>query len=255
MSEQVPGWLLDRSIGPNARLTQGDLVKFEKEDDPLRRVGIVVTADCDLEQRKHAKLVTLVPLVSPRVILESYLLIEDCEKKRELIERYAFRRFSVDEDQDVDTKRAVLREIVKEVFLEKDDPSRIAAMITLDEFDKITVLDYKSLMKKINIASKKLNALRDQIRGRGDILVLPDPVELGVEGSVAWVRHIWQVPISTIAIKTSEVRAKPGERLARLDSPFRYRLTQMMAQVFSDIGLPDMPDTIDRNLKDIYEND
>jgi len=83
MTEAVGGWILDKTIVPGAKLTQGDLIKFEGEEDPLKRAGIVVTADCDLERKRHARLVTLIPVVTVDVIMEYYLLLEDCENKKE----------------------------------------------------------------------------------------------------------------------------------------------------------------------------
>ncbi|MNL80928.1 hypothetical protein D3C87_2078990 [compost metagenome] len=63
------------------------------------------------------------------------------------------------------------------------------------------------------------------------------------------------MPISEVAIRTSEIGDRSGERMARLDSPYRYRLTQLMAQVFSDIGLPNIPDMVDQSLEDAYSDE
>ena len=85
-------------------------------------------------------------------------------------------------------------------------------------------------------------------------MILPHTQDMGILGEIAWLRHIWQVPLSDIAIKTSEVSSRSGERIARLDSPYRYRLTQLMAQVFSDIGLPDARDQIEEHLQEVYSD-
>ena len=106
----------------------------------------------------------------------------------------------------------------------------------------MSVASYKVLTNAIGSAPKKATTFKDQLRGKGDLLILPDTQRLGVEGGLVWVRHIWQVPMADVALRTSELGERTGERLARLDSPFRYRLTQLMAQVFSDIGLPNFPD-------------
>lgn len=84
----APGWILDTTVGPAPRLCQGDLIKFSCEKNALRRLGIVITADCDLEKNKHARLVTLVPILSVREIIEFCLIIEDCERKSAEIEKY-----------------------------------------------------------------------------------------------------------------------------------------------------------------------
>lgn len=248
----VPGWLLDDAVGPDAKLRQGDLIVFEASKNPLRKVGIIVTADCDLEQRKHARLVTLVPVVDARTVLEQYLLLEDCERKRDQIESYLFKACSIDLRQERVTKLTILREVRASSKLDGKDSRKVAADFVLGASNSIAVESYVELMKNIGSGPKGKNALRDQIRKRGDLLMLPNIMKLGVAGHIAWLRHIWQVGVDDIALRTSEVAARPGERRARLDSPFRYRLTQLMAQVFSDIGLPDIPDGMDEAMEGVY---
>ena len=254
MSEEIIGWILDKSIAPTAHLTQGDLIRFVDQTEPLRMVGIVVTADCDLEQKKHAKLVTLIPVVSVKILMENYLLPEDCEKKRAQIESYAFREFGIASDLELDARKAVLKGVMDGIPFEPEMAKSIAAKFATDQLNVISVAQYKTLMTAINLGPKKSSDLSKQIDSRGDLLILPSPIQLGIEGDVAWVRHIWQESLGDIAIRTSEVKSKAGERIARLDSPFRYRLTQLLAQVFSDIGLPDINSLIEQKIQDAYEN-
>lgn len=250
--DDILGWLLDDAVGPNAKLRQGDLIVFEGAESNLRKAGIIVTADCDLEQRKHARLVTLVPIVDARTILEQYLLYEDCERKRDQIELYLFKAYSIDVRQDRATKLTILRAAYATSDLNGDDSIKVAADFVFGTSDSIAVDGYVKLMRDIGGGPKARSALRDQIRKRGDLLMLPSIRKLGVSGHIAWLRHIWQVGLDDIALRTSEVGARPGERLGRLDSPFRYRLTQLMAQVFSDIGLPDIPDGMDEAMEEAY---
>lgn len=252
--QSVPGWILDEVVSPDAKLRQGDLIRFEKRDSELQRTGIIVTADCDLAQRKHARLVTMVPVVTAQIVLERYLLLEDCEKKRGLIEDYVFSQYRIDKRQDRETKLSLLREILDTDEAAADEVVSFAADFALESAQTIGVSAYRGLMEVIQSAPRKMEALRDQIRSRGDLLILPHTQGLGISGEIAWIRHIWQVPLGDIAIRTSEISSRPGERIARLDSPYRYRLTQLMAQVFSDIGLPDTPDKIEELMKEVYSN-
>lgn len=247
---RVPGWILDKAVAPDAHLRQGDLVHFAEAKDPLRKTGIVVTADCDLEQRKHARLITLVPLIPPSVVLEYYLIPEDCDKKRASIETFLSKTFNLDSEIDRDTRLAALRSITSAEDIE--DFVWEALNFLLQRSDSMSVSSYKTLIKEIGSSPKKATAFRDQIRAKGDLLLLPDTGPLGVEGGVVWVRHIWQVPMSDVALRTSELSQRTGERIARLASPFRYRLTQLMAQVFSDIGLPNVPDELDTLMEAVY---
>lgn len=241
MSNQVPGWILDEKVMPNQNLTQGDLIVFSGEKNPLRQAGVVVTADCDLEKRKHGRLVTLVPVVSVHALLEYYLLIEACEKLRKQIFEFACKKLSIEASEEDAVSIAELRMKVDE--LRESEPASacvLAADFILHRVERLTAEQYQQLMTAIGSKAKAASSMEDQIKKKGDIVVLPSPKALGVEGDIAWVRHIWQVSLGKIAMKTSDVNENVGERVARLESPFRYRVAQIMGQVFSDIGLPDV---------------
>lgn len=93
MELKIEGWELDKEIKENAVLKQGDLIKIHDGDDPLRKAAIVVTADCDLINKKHARLITLVPAVSVKDILENYLLVETATARRPTSRVSHFRHF------------------------------------------------------------------------------------------------------------------------------------------------------------------
>lgn len=246
------GWIVDDVVLPDARIRQGDLIKFDGAVDTLRKLAIVVTADCDLEQKKHARTLTLVPVVPATTIIENYLLLDDCEKKKNLIEDFVFKGFSINLDQDSIVQHALLREKMKATVSDPSSPLTVAAEFILHDTNRLAFSAYIDLMREMNIKAKKIDSFKDQMRKRGDLLVLPEADALGIKGHVAWVRQLWQTSASDIALRTSEVAMRSGERIARLDSPFRYRLTQLIAQVFSDIGLPDMPDSIDEILDEAF---
>ena len=73
----------------------------------------------------------------------------------------------------------------------------------------------------------------------GDCMVLPELPSLVPGLHVAFLRAMREVRDRDIATKTSEVAPNRAKRIGRLAPVLRYRLTQMLAQVFSDIGLPD----------------
>ena len=249
---KLSGWVLENVVLPNSSIRQGDLIRFQSVSDPLKKMGIVITADCDLERKKHARLLTLVPVISVIDVLENYLMPEYCENKRDIIERYAFAVHGIESDLDYDVKIAMLGE---KQYCCSDDPDSvkvIAYNFILNGISFISINSYKKLMSAIGGSPKGVRSFVSQIRTRGDLLVLPEARCLGIESGVAWVRHIWQVPLSDVALRTSEISSRSGERVARLDSPYRYRLTQLMAQVFSDIGLPDVVDTIEQTLTGAY---
>lgn len=239
--EPLAGWEVEDRVSPTSQLRQGDLIAFQSSDS-LQKFGLVVTADCDLTQRKHARLVTLVPVVELIDIVECYLLPEMCERSRPSIEGYLTKKFALQSSLQLPEGREELRARAVE---SGGDPSLrgacLAAKLLLQEVERLTIADYRLIMEAVGLKVGKLDdRLSQQVRGKGDLLMLPQLTNLGISADIAWVRHIWQVPLRQIVFRTSEVREGVGQRVARLASPFRYRLTQLMAQVFSDIGLPDI---------------
>jgi hypothetical protein len=246
------GWLLDDVVLPNARVRQGDLVRFDGATDVLRKLGIVVTADCDLENKKHARILTLVPVVPATVIIEHYLIPDDCEKKKSSIESHVFKKLSISGEHDSITSYALLRDKLAQIDNKQQASLKLAVDFLLNEVHSLNLSEYNLMMFEIKSNAKKIDSLKEQLRNRGDLLILPDAPELGIKGHIAWVRQLWQTSASDVALRTSELASRHGERIARLDSPYRYRLTQLIAQVFSDIGLPKMPDSIDKLLDEAY---
>lgn len=235
--ESLTGWILEEKIGAEPVLSQGDLIVFPDQLDPLKKAGIVVTADCDLQKKKHALLVTLVPIVSVKAILESYLLLDAFENQREQIKNYLCKEYKLDMSEDEILIAAKLRALAP--GLEEGSPQQFAINFLTDGCKSIPVGTYNQLMKLCGSQAKAAKSIESQLAAKGDIVILPSPEVFRVDGQLAWVRHIWQEQIGKIALRTSDVAHRPGERVARLDSPYRYRLTQVMAQVFSDIGLPE----------------
>lgn len=242
MTTNASGWIFEDRVLPTSHLSQGDLIAFENSE-PLRRYGLVVTADCDLENRKHGRLVTLVPVVELVDIVEYYLLLEHCDRQRDSLLGLVGKIFQVDHQLSLAEDVAELRlKISERASDDKWATECLAARLILHEVDRLTVAQYKAVMEmagvKVGNLAKKFEG---QIGSKGDILVLPSLANAGINANIAWVRPVWQLPLRSVVFRTSQVSADNGQRVARLDSPFRYRLTQLMAQVFSDIGLPDLP--------------
>ncbi|WP_144409549.1 hypothetical protein [Martelella endophytica] len=251
MEDDIFGWTLEKISAVKPCLRQGDLIVFSDYEDETKRCAIVVTADCDLEQKKHANLVTLVPVVSEKTILERYLLPDDCNSKIDHIVKFALKEYKIDEKLDHLVQVELLIEALSSDA--KSDPiALLMAEIISDDLREVSIEGYKDLLKRVKLHAKKASSLADQIAKRGDLMILPDAQVLGVDARIAWVRHVWQAPASSIALKTSDTSARRGERIARLSSPFRYRLTQIMAQVFSDIGLPDVPLDLKKSVMETF---
>lgn len=249
---QVDGWIFDQKISPSATLNQGDLIEFPSGTD-IQRFGLVVTADCDLQKNKHGRLITLVPIVTMATVMERYLLIEQCDRQRAQILHYACQSYGLTAPYEEPLVTEYLRAHYENAGV--DDAltiPRLAVQILLHEIDTIYLKQYVELAAAIGVPVKSeqfKNKLTSQLLAKGDLIILPSLAKLGIQECVAWVRHIWQVPVKNIEVRSSSLKADSGQRIARLDSPFRYRVTQVMAQVFSDIGMPD----VSNNFSQIFD--
>lgn len=243
---QFDGWILDDRISPGNRLHQGDLVIF-KNADPLRTNGLVVTADCDLDKRKHGRLITLVPIVSVATVVEHYLLLDQLNSYQDQLTSFVFREFALSGTLSDPIVAAELRSKINDAQNDTSaDLPCLAAKGILHELDEIKGPAFCALMKAINIPIDNLSGkLQNQLASKGDLVALPVPSFLSDTANIVWVRPVWQVPLREIVWRNSEINEKVGVRIARLDSPYRYRVTQVMGQVFSDIGTPDVkPDYV-----------
>jgi hypothetical protein len=96
-SESEGVWILYESVNSGDVLRQGDLIKFARQDKPPS-YGIVVTADCDLDNRKHSRLVTLVPLLSAEQIVCQCLAFDAFESQKDALQQYCRTQLGI-EDQ------------------------------------------------------------------------------------------------------------------------------------------------------------
>ncbi|WP_140803629.1 hypothetical protein [Rhodanobacter glycinis] len=233
-------WNLYSGVGPGDTLQQGDLIKFSKESCP-DRYGIVVTADCDLDKKKHSRLVTLVPLLSVEEVICQCLSYDTFENYGSKLQEFCRQSLTID----VAAADSQFLARIKSRLLINDIVDRnveLTARVLVHEHVDITISDMRLILESSGVLwAKVIDRLRNQVKARGDLLVLSSPPLTAASASVAWLRPMWQEQVSSIALRTSESASRVGLRVAQLNSPFRYRLTQMLGQVFADIGLPDIP--------------
>ncbi|GKS62680.1 hypothetical protein YTPLAS21_21380 [Candidatus Nitrosocosmicus sp.] len=226
---------------PAERVSQGDLFYFEDEISE-RRYGIVVTADCDLTNKKHSRLISLVPLLCLEDLLINCLYIDHLEKIRnqiaDLLHDTLHLEVPVNDPAFEATLAATLKGNVK-------IPEEIltTAEVFLQRTDSITSKNFQALLRRLpNSLKNTYSRFEQQIKSRGDIIVLTCPPYTVHDVRLVWLRRVWQVKLGDLALRTSFYMPNRnlGQHVARLASPFRYRLTQQLAQVFSDIGTPDL---------------
>ncbi|CAK6697288.1 hypothetical protein [Synechococcus sp. CBW1107] len=226
---------------PAQKVSQGDLFYFEDEQ-PHCRYGIVVTADCDLANRKHSRLVSLVPLLELDDLLVNCLYIDHLEKLSETIALLLRKELASDVSINDPAFKATVEAALNEA---SEIPAEIAvaAEIFLERSDQIDNHTFQALLDRMNIPKSNVyKRFEQQIKSRGDIVPLARPPYSPHDARIAWLRRVFQVPIGKLMLRTSQYvpGSTQGQHVARLASPFRYRLTQQFSQVFSDIGTPNV---------------
>ncbi len=232
-------WLLLEA--PEKRVTQGDLFYFE-DAEPTRRYGIVVTADCDLENRKHSRLVSLVPLLDLESILSSCLYIDYLEKNRSQIGKFLGDILKISWQSAGPSFDAGVEAVMRESY-DVEDYIKEAADVYLNKADSVSKSAFIKIIESLGHQPKNAySKFEQQVRSRGDIMLLDRPALVFDDVKIVWLRQIWQVSLGSLALRNSRYKAGSGhgQHVARLASPFKYRLTQQFGQVFSDIGGPDI---------------
>lgn len=233
-------WHVYQTVASSDVLQQGDLVRFSS-GDCLRRLGIVVTADCDLDKKKHSRIVTLVPLLSVDEIIRHCLVYEVFDNYSVLLADTCRRILKITAKTSDLAFLANVRERLLEDKFESIAQKMLAQLVIGDIFD-MTIPEIKGVLELLGVKwSKMLEKFKSQIMSRGDLLLLASPPLIKDSSKIAWLRAMWQEHVTCIALRTSEEAEKRGIRMAQLKSPYRYRLTQMLGQVFADIGLPEIP--------------
>ena len=221
-------------------LQQGDLIRLKQEELPSI-YGIVVTADCDLDKRKHSRLVTVVPFITLEEVICKCLAFDLFEQKSEELRAQCKTLLQLSQNPADASFIGGVKAFVREgIYASRKQ--EVLAKVVAHELSEIGMEDLKDIISLLGMSwSKTVDKFKQQVGSRGDLLLLTKPPLVSETPRVAWLRAIRQLPIADISLKTSESSGNRWQRVAQLKSPFRYRLTQMLGSVFADVGLPDMP--------------
>lgn len=249
------------------QIAQGDVIEWLSPyvAHPWQVFGVVVTADCDLAWEKHGGIISYVPgFVSGDFIwhgfrekffegrkaeaLQSLVKLTNATRKKQGVassdiskaaiydwfER-AGREGMLDELGVADNSRQKIGAILDQLAIyDRLLSHKEADMSLLTDAFAMTgpSADRAALVKKIEESWSQLP---------GDIFHLPSLPTGDEEGMFLMLRHIRQLTASEVAGRPSDVER--GEvkvkRVARVCAPYRYSITQNLARVFADIGLPD----------------
>lgn len=231
-------------------LSQGDVIVWDETQDFQSKAAVVVTADCDLAKGKHWGRITIVPLVPVGHYMEEVYL----PKQLALLEKDLTTLFAKAVHQALDVNADLPSDDALESLVSLDVLPTALSISDKGEHAHALLRYARGLTKSMapaQVLDEALRLLNPEVKALsasrirtflesppGDCMVLPQFPGLVPGLHIAFLRAMREVRDGDIATKTSEVAPNRAKRIGRLVPVLRYRLTQMLAQVFSDIGLP-----------------
>jgi hypothetical protein len=252
-----------------SELAQGDLIRWEGGEyaPPWRTYGVIVTADCDLEYKKHRGSLSYIPaLLTIDYLWHFWRPSEFAKSAREDAATMTLRLNKWREENthpnallSEEAIQSWLRRADRETILNElgvtDKGQRNTLAPVVDRAAQLFKLihaetpDLAQLKESFSYVKKEYNskpevlyeAFQKSISSLpGDVFhlpVLPDNVD---EGLFLMLRDITQCSLSDIANTPDDLRfgIAKARRVARVSAPYRYAITQSLSRVFADIGLP-----------------
>lgn len=276
-------------VNPDQAIRQGDVLQFlsAKADFPLDNeevLGFVVTANCDLAYGKNWNLITYVPAVPVDSYVKQFVIPKEIATQRTATERDIRKSvLSTGGPDHLDRAFEMIRlgyapedvgTLIPAGRARDDLATHIRALLALEKsVAEMSLCTHKEpfcrclrahcrRMDKVRPTKKGADELlRSSVRDRlkrfpGDFLYVHRPSPLHSTGYVALLRLISSIHESLVSIRPmDETPASEARRVARLNTLFCHRIVQQMAQVFTDIGLPEDYETArDHQLMKISEN-
>jgi len=261
-----------RELAIPEKTRQGDVLQWidPAVDEVWRRFGVVVTADCDIAWRKHRGIVSYCPILTLDNYLQLFWFPEQLRRHEE--------RLSATLHADIVQLQKEYSDLTEPVsageipsWLEDRGPQGVVEDLKVPDGKRQALLQRLELYQRVArakssqdvneqvaaMAFAKAGSLRAEdgrkreqdvwkdFQGHklpGDWFFLTRLPGGHDGGFIVYLRRIQEIPENQIAIEPDTERNKPGtvtaRRLGRMNSPFLYRLTQQLAAVFADIGLP-----------------
>lgn len=258
---RFPEW---RELQPREPVRQGDiLTSVAAAADPWHRHLVILTADCDLANSKHAGALTCVPVIT----LEQYVMLfrfermrsslanRMCDAARRIYAKTAdsreinparFRDWVLEDDAFTISKTLGLEGKEAQAFtglcsaaanLMRAEPEDLRQVIEVLASAKVALGDATDLERASSSIAADLSGLVKDMPG--DALFLNELSPAHSNGYVAYLRRVIEIYDREVARTVSQIASEARYvRIGRLRSPYVYALSQQFASVFSAIGLP-----------------
>lgn len=233
-------------------IEQGTIISFTNNTDI--RYGIIITADCDIYQNKYGQFLSYCPIFPLREYIETDLHQKLCKRKlhklfeeiKKLIKEVP--EYALVSDEAIEDKLNCLRENDKK---EEDFSDELnGKIINYNKFNSkgyFTVDDYKQLC---NTKEKELiNIVKNFPGDKFYINKIPNNEN---EGFVVNLRRIIEISEKDISRKILSRTLPQCIAIAKLNSPYKEKMSQTLGAMFSAIGLSiEYESQRDENIKNI----
>jgi hypothetical protein len=254
-------------IEDEKHVSQGDIIVWHDRAyvRPWHTYGMIVTADCDLAWDKHKGRISYVPAFLTEDFLWHHWrpseFQQHCDAALETmalrINKWLRKRDVAHVDLSTEAIASWGSRVGSEKLLDElgvgdkgerntlqrpiDDALELQSLLSteipdLDLLRRCHALKpgKKSDTRLVSDCQKAMSELP------GDIFHLPALHDQDDEGLFLMLRHITQCDASVIALSPDDLRFgnAQAKRVAKVMAPYRYAITQALARVFADIGLP-----------------
>jgi hypothetical protein len=251
-------------------LRQGDIFTWvdRGRERPWRTFGIVITADCDLQQEKTNGQLSYLPILTFEDYIWTFWRVEKFSPVFHRLQKKAVDRLNSVLTR-LKTDQKAISEEAGLAWISRTESEALAKEIGLKDVgqtkDFCAIIENYKLVERLLGTSEPdmnlLNSCHAISRGaapssdysglsrdvQSKISSLPGDVFFisGVEGYESFglfvmLRHITQCKVDDVAIRPEDLRwgNASARRIARVNAPYKFALAQNMARVFLDIGLP-----------------
>lgn len=254
-------------------IRQGDVFAWlDAGGDAWRTLGVIVTANCDIAQQKHRGILSYVPILRLDDYLRLFYLPKRLEKALRPVIGELTKTMRVHQAANRPDFPEALSDAAAQAWARDRDAGEIADDLRiLDAKSRAAFTDlvreYQAMHKALQgelYAEQVDTLIQLRVRRQGitpekardtTFQEIHDSAEtlpgdcffigrIGSEhsvGYVAYLRLVREIQHNQMAVKQTDFRTGApvlARRISRLRSPYIYRLTQQLADVFLAIGLP-----------------
>jgi hypothetical protein len=272
-------------LTPDEPLAQGDILKLHHKgaDCWSGHFGLLVTADCDLAQRKHAGYLSYVPVIPLEVYTAAVHIPSTIEKityrwESQLEQLFVpLRKPSLSRLREQIERGRPTADILETIEAEEQHLNRLNKQIRhwallvdaakaggddglgpqIQRLRAITASQQILSGSKSDLWPNKLTSLTANLGSlAGDRAVVGSISQSLRSGYVVYLRLVRELHESDVATSWVDEKREPSRyraaRISRLPQVLVHRLVQMLGQCFGDIGIPtEIEDDRNRSIDEI----